>query len=590
MSTNNEKGVIESFVKELEECLRNGDTTNAMLLFKNKINEDIIEYSSWDIIPMISTYLEDPTIKDKKALFQCCEAVLSIIAETFNPSETALLCVEQISPSEDDLVFYALLKPIGISLRRLTNKSKAIEFCIIVIQEYLRDLPIPESDNSDSNEDKATNEKNLNRIINLYESVILFVQSVIQDFDITSNSQQDRVFRDYVLGLLIYLLGSPYCYLCKDNLYEKILQCIFRLTTDVLYFLNFVNNRSILENYKACKKNVNRKRSKDKVFENEEIVPTLGYANLYFYIMTTDDLWIKLPQIYHPNFIFQQCIYLVNSLLQKNNNVLIDKALLFMEHLIKRVDKLSIDSNNLELIIYANLLNNIINVMTNCDIESKRKEALSIFRECINVFDMEARYFLIIYLYNTSSHSGVLSLTTSLLKTFIIESLETTPPCVYFSGKNLEVLLKRVCHLSHGSETDIVEISDEIITTLNLLRFLFIRDKSNHTGIWNLLNMLEENYLKPLTQAIHLSRKYWKTILTDLESIMKTDEYRRDTHSKTKMDKKVTLSIGNMTIPPLPITQKIKLSHQILCCVDVMESLITRVNECIQTVPQKIYC
>lgn len=102
--------------------------------------------------------------------------------------------------------------------------------------------------------------------------------------------------------------------------------------------------------------------------------------------------------------------------------------------------------------------------------------------------------------------------------------------------------------------------------------------------------MLEENYLKPLTQAIHLCRGHWKTKLKDLESIMKTDKYSRGTHSKTKMDKEVTLSISNKTLPALPITQKIKLSHQVLCCVDLMESLITRVNECIQAVPQKMYC
>ncbi|KAK2585346.1 hypothetical protein KPH14_010026 [Odynerus spinipes] len=580
MSASNEKDLTGKFIAELEECLRNDDAENAVQLFKDEIHEQIIEESSWDVIPMVSSYLTKANATDKKTLFECCEVILNIIAEKCDPSETILQFLEQIESLEDDIKFCTMLKPIAISFNRMNDKSRAIEWCISTIQSYIQDLPLPESNKLDSNEDKITDEIDINlcRIENLYTSIISFVESLIQELNITNMTKQDHVLKDYILGLLIYLLGRPYCYLRENSLLgtkyhikmlrEKIFHQIFRLTKDLLYLLNFVDNRLKQENYTTlesdtCKEDVNAKQLKYEILESQKVVPNLAYANLYFYIITTDFLWVDLPQVYHPHYIFQSCIYFVNCLLQTQNTILIAKGLLFMEHLIKRVNKLSIGLNNLELKIYSTLLDTIINVMVYCDSDSERKKALSIFHEYINAFDMEARYFIIVHLYDTCNHSGVLSLVTSLLKTSIIESLGT-PQCTYFSGSNLEALLKRACNLPHGSTTDIVEISDEIITTLNLLRFLLIRDQCNEIGIWNIISMLEENYLKPLRQGIDLCRAYWKTKVKDLEEEERTKNKLHGS-SETEVDKEVTLSVGSEKLPAMPIAQKFKFSYQVLC-------------------------
>lgn len=590
MSINNEKESVDKFITELKEFLKNDDPESAVLLFKSNIDEQIIEQSSWDVVPIVSNYFTSSNANNKKKLFECCETILNIIAEKCNPSETVLQFLEQIESLENDTKFCTMLKPVGISFNKLNNKSNAIEWCVGTIQSYIQALPIPSYDKSDSNKNISNEETSAisNRIINLYNNIVSFLQSLIQELNLTNITKQDVIFKEYLLGLLIYLLGRPYCYLYEDvtasEICDEILKLIFHLATDVLYPLNFINGRSMLENDWTYKKDsdekpisVNRQLEKCEILELQEIVPTLAYANFYFYVITREALWIKLPQVYHPHYILQAGIFLVNCLLKEQNIVLISKGLIFLELLMKRVEKMSIGLDKLELRIYVRLLHTIINVMIYCDSDSERKKALSIFHEyIINIFDMEARYSIIIYLYNTCQHSGVLSLVTGLVKTSIIESLGMTPRCTYFFGNNLDSLLKSACNLPYGSTTDLVEISDEIITTLNLLRFLLIRDRSNETGIWNIVNVLEENYLKPLRQGIDLCKAHWKTKIKDLEEA-KTKNISREIEA----DKKVMLSVGNKRLPAMPIAQKLKFSHQVLCGLDVMESLLIRVNECI---------
>ncbi|KAF7403973.1 hypothetical protein HZH68_006767 [Vespula germanica] len=584
MSINNEKEAIEKFITELKEFLTNDDPESAVLLFKSNIHEQIIEQSSWDVVPIVSNYFTSFNANNKKKLFECCETILNIIAEKCNPSETVLQFLEQIESLENDTKFCTMLKPVGISFNKLNDKSKAIEWCVGTIQSYIQALPIPSYDKSDSNKNKNIEETSAisHRIINLYTYIVSFLQSLIQELSLTDITKQDIIFKEYVLGLLIYLLGRPFCYLYEDvtvsRIRDQILKLIFHLAKDVLYPLNFVNDRSILENdciminKDSDEKPISGQLEKCEILELQEIVPTLAYANFYFYVITNEALWIKLPQVYHPHYIFQAGITLINCLLKEQDIGLISKGLIFMELLVKRVEKMSIGPDKLELKIYVMLLHTIINVMIYCESDSERKKALSVFHEyIINIFNMEARYFVILYLYNTCYHSGVLSLVTGLVKTSIIESLEMTPRCTYFFGSNLESLLKGACNLPYGSATDLVEISDEIITTLNLLRFLLIRDRSNETGIWSIVNMLEENYLKPLRQGIDLCKAHWKTKIKDLEEA-KTKN-KSHISNETEADKKVMLSVGNKKLPAMPIAQKLKFSHQVLCGLDVMERL-----------------
>lgn len=597
--SSNDKQNLEIFIENFKQSLINEDTDSVMYLFT--LYDDIIEDCAWDIVPIVSNYLTTSNAVCKKELFKSCEYILDKIAETCNPCETLLQFLEQIEFLEDDTKFLTLLKPVGISFNKVNDKSKIIEWCVSTIQSYVQDLPIPIYNNSESNKNKSNDKTNSiqDRIINVYFHVVSFIHSIVKELNPKRITHQDIVFKNYITAFLISLLGSPFSYLHEDLkeenqvefLRNEILMLVFKLNEDPLYFLKFMKDR-LVKNIETLFKNdseeitpsVNRRLGKLEVLESEAIVPTFAYANFYFYVLTREILWVKLPQVYHPYYIFQACIFLVGHLVDKHHIDLINKGFTFIEVLLKRLEKMSIGPNALELEIYTNLLEKIVKVMVYCESYNERKRASSIFEKYIlSAFNMEARYSIIIHLYYRSHHSGVLGLVTGLVKTSIIQSLETTPRCTYFFGNNLESLLKHACNLAHGSTTDLIEISDEIIAGLNLLRFLFIRDLSNETGIWDLIHTLENNFLKPLRQGIDLSKAHWRTKIKDLK-----EAKSNRSHSSCETEvAKVILTVGNQNLPAMPIEQKLEISHQILCGLDVMESLLIRVDECIVNNPIK---
>lgn len=262
------------------------------------------------------------------------------------------------------------------------------------------------------------------------------------------------------------------------------------------------------------------------------------------------------------------------------------KGLNFLDHLLMRLTRRSLTLQLLELNIFFELFNVLVNVMIYSNSNKERKKALNLFQNYIEMFDIQARYSIILYLYQTNEHSGLLSLTTGIFKTSIIECLQAKPPMPYFLGSNLGTLIKLACKLHHGSASDLVELCDEIITSLNLLRFLFIRDKQNQTGIWNLVNKLHNEYLLPLREGIDLSRAHWKVKIKDLEEQKKMHKITENIELE-KSYAEITLTVGGEKLPAMPVPEKITFCYQALNGLDVMESILIRVNECIANNPFK---
>ncbi|XP_015189297.1 PREDICTED: glomulin-like [Polistes dominula] len=596
--SNIEDGAIETFMTALKKSLSKNDADDVLRLFE--LYSNIIEDIAWDVIPILSDYLTTEVAINQKELFQSCVFILDETAEKCNPRDSILLFLEQIEYLEDDMKFLTLLKPIRICFNKINDKSKVIEWCVSTIQAYIKDLPIPIYNNSEINDNYSNEEQDLiqNRIINIYIHVVSFIQSIVKEWNPNEMTHQNIIFENYITAFLISLLGSPFCYLCEEPKWgnqvefirNEIIMLIFKFNKDPMYFLHFMKDR-IVQNIETLLKNdseevkpsVNRQVEKFKVLESEEIVPTFAYANFYFYLLIEEKFWVKLPQVYHPYYIFESGIFLVGYLVDRHHIKLIKKAFIFIEVLLKRLKKMSVGPNALELEIYTHLLEKIVKVMVYCESYEERKRASSIFEKYIlYAFNMEARYSIILHLYYRSHHSGVLGLVTGLVKTSIIESLQTTPRCTYFFGNNLESLLKHACNLAHGSATDLIEISDEIIAGLNLLRFLIIRDRSNETGIWDMINTLEKNFLKPLRQGIDLSKAHWRTKIKDLEEV-KNNKF----HISNEIEgTNVILTVGNQNLPAMPVEQKLQISHQILCGLDVMESLLIRIDECIAINPR----
>lgn len=567
------------FIKRFTDFLENCKPEEALKLFTTESNK-VIEDSVSEIVSITATYLTESNLQSEQELFQCCKNVLNIIAEKCNPMETVLEFLEQIECLDNDIKFCTILKPLGICMMKMQDKSKTIEWCINTIKSYIEDLALLHDSD---------------RILNVYRGIILFLEPLVQEtVKIDSKLEEGSLLGDYLLSFLISLCEKPFYYWNKNiieeviykELSEKIITLSFFLTGDILYFLNIVSKRrrniicnNVQEGHLYTE---NYKRSM--LFESSDNVSDLAYANFYCYIITKNDYWEKAPQIYSAYYILETCAYFFEILLSKEEDIVISIGLIFMEAVINRISSRSVDSEVLGLKIYSDLFKPITKIMIYCNSDINREKALHVFQKYINIFNMEARYSVILYLYKISDHSGLLSLIINILKSSIIDCLNSTPRNPQFLGKNLELILKKICNLPHGSLSDLVEISDEVITTLNLLRFLFIRDEYNETGIWNIADMLKNSYLNPLREGIDLCRAHWKVKIKDLEQQKKNYNKIYDYKEMKKVQAEVTLTIGGEQLPVMPLSEKISFCYQAINGLDVMESVLIRVNECMDMI------
>ncbi|XP_014470802.1 PREDICTED: glomulin-like isoform X2 [Dinoponera quadriceps] len=475
---------------------------------------------------------------------------------------------------DNDVKFCALLGSLGTCIIRGKHTTSIVEWSVSTIKSYVEDLP------GEVEQDKVSR-----RIINVLERITSFLEPLAEEAA-KMNFEDACLFGDYFLSLLITLCGRPFCYLSKSivetvtykKLLEKIVTLAVSFTGDILYFLNIVSNR--------CRNIVGDRSYQDgntedcirgMLFELSDNVSDLAYANFYYHVITEEAFWKNAPQVYRPRYLLETCSYLFKILLGKKQEILVSNGLVFMENVVKRIRPCSVPLYALELKIYEDLFQLIINVMVYRNIDTDRKKAVRIFQEYIGIFNMEARYSVISHLYDTvSEHSGVLSLITGMFKASIVECLDSAPRNPHFLGRNLQLMLRKICNLPHGSLSDLVEISDEVITALNLLRFLLIRDKLNETGVWNMRDTIRSGYLKPLREGIDLCKTHWKVKAMDLERQRKNDDD----------DMEVTLTVGGEQLPVMPVADKILFCDQAINGLDMMESILVRVNECMDGIEQ----
>lgn len=568
------------FANRIIDFLNDCETEEAIRLLKeHKITGDGFS----EIISVIISNLTSSVLQHKETVFVCYSNVLISIAENSEPMETILELLKHLNCASDHVNFCAILDSMHLCIMRIQRKSRVIEWCLDSIKKYIETLPSDE----DPEVDSAV-------IIYTYKAIVEFLEPLVQEaIDINSKLEEGSLFGDYILSFFISLFGKPFCLLNIEYISDKkeyreltnnMVTQALRLTGDILYFLDIVSKR---QRKLICAKTISfanaavyMPRIHSSFFEEINNISNIAYANFYFYIITEEDYWQNVPQMYNSYYILETCAYFFKILLSEEN--LISNGLIFMENVMKRISPHSLDSQVLRLEIYTELFQPIINVMLYSNSDEQRKKAVHVFEKYIELFNMEARYTVLLYLYEIIQHSGLLSFVIGLFKFSIIQCLDSTPRNPQFLGRNMELLLKKICNLPHGSSSDVVELSDEIITALNLLRFLFLRDKNNESGIWNMTDMLKNNYLNPLREGINLCKAHWKVKIKDLDKQKKNLAKEKDYSKLMEAHTEVTLTVGGEQLPVMPLAQKISICHQAINGLDVMESILIRVNECIE--------
>ncbi|XP_044584032.1 glomulin-like [Cotesia glomerata] len=560
MDENDENSVVNNSVKQIRKFLNKKKCQEAIGHLLEISKSEVLDQCSWKLVPAVVELLNEDNYLNNRDVFNTCEKILEIVADNCNANETVLLFLEQVEDLENDIRFRGLLKPLAKSLDK-ANLDKVIEWVISTIVAYCENLPSPDNVKlEETNDDGFKEDKDpvSERLTSTYQSILSFSEHVINRV-ISLKSNHIKLSMQ-LLNLYLSLFGKSFSNLNINKgetycMFESSIIQMSRLTGDLLKFLKFIeerNNEQITKNIEERKIDLDNIQSlENQLFQVE--INDLAYANFYFILMTSEKLNYLIPKVYHPHYLMNILFYLGNCLLIQPEYILVSKGLKLIDNTLKKIDIESISYKSTELTIHHDLLSSLSQIMIFCDSVPERKMALNIFRQYIKLFSMKRRYLLIIHLYETSKNSGLRSLIISILKELIITSLDTKLPCEYFIGDKLAAILLRICKLPNESKSDLVEISDEIITTLNLLRFLILRDKNNITNIWTVLKSIEINYLEPLRKGIELSRAHWEMKIRDLEN-----EKKMLGNQKDEILTDINVMVGGENLPKMPVEETIK--------------------------------
>ncbi|XP_011247712.1 glomulin isoform X2 [Mus musculus] len=275
-----------------------------------------------------------------------------------------------------------------------------------------------------------------------------------------------------------------------------------------------------------------------------------------------------------PSYLLQLNMEHIEVFLQRTEQSIYSKGLELLETSLLRLEDNSLCYQYLEIKSFLAVPQGLVKVMTLCPIETLRKKGLSMLQLFIDKLDSQGKYTLFRCLLNTSNHSGVEAFVIQNIKNQIDLSFKKTYN-KWFAGAQLISLLDLVLSLPEGAETDLLQNSDRIMASLNLLRYLVIKDNEddNQTGLWTELGKIENNFLKPLHIGLNMSKAHY-------EAEIKNSQQNNQVASMCKGVCSVT--VGGEEIPSMPPEMQLKVLHSALFTFDLIESVLARVEELIE--------
>ena len=312
------------------------------------------------------------------------------------------------------------------------------------------------------------------------------------------------------------------------------------------------------------------------VQENEAIRWQSAIGTL-FYIIYDDASLTKneqqgfiqyLPFCYTPNHLFNLLLPSITCLLEEKQNYLANyKAIQLGFQLIERIPAGSMSKEELQMEVHSKFLKNLLRTLIYCTSEVVRKNSYLMFEKYYFLFEANyARYCLVNLILETSNHSGfigqiIVKIKNTVLHQMTIPDHEMTEK--QFIGHGLKVLIRKICVLKHGAETDLLEICDELMSTLNLLVCIMARDKvGNKTQIWDIKEEIYQNFLKPLKTAISMSRAHYKLKLNEKPDITSESE--------------VSLMVGGQPLPHMTRDKMKEVINAALNTFDMIDCILVQ--------------
>lgn len=555
------------FTRTVSEWLQEGKVENITSLLENEKLLDDINNNSWDLIPIVCKYLNKDTKTKNSKIYECCLKFLLIIAANSNPEDVLLQLIEDVESAQDDTTFLTLLEPLQIVLQRIPGKRQnSLAWCFNSIQSYIQQIEEPQNLNF---ENEKNNLMDIDPAIDRITTI--FIQGLLPFYEVFVTEVKHEKLENWeerkliLCKFMLQLLDKPLSHLDMEfdgktkshvrRIVERICENIIKTIRDPLTIIH-----------------IQQASTENAIYRSSSLSQAI-----FFYLVYAEQIFYeKIPQVYDRTFIFQNLLHLAAELLDNNKKELVTKGLKLSQDLIQRVKGCDLSYLLLDSESHSHFCKKLSQIIVYNPIEQNRKISLNLFQTYLDSFETRGRYLLIYNLVNVVNHTGLIGFLITYYKNMLNEALNNNENnlSIYLYGQKMFNLLNIFCYLHKKEESDLVELADQIISSLNLLRYLAIRDKKNATKIWDYFEALDKSYCEPLRKGLALSRAHYELKINEL----KNESANGDKNMRAS---KVSVTVGSQDLPEMPVNEKMKVLRSALTAFDVMESVLARLRELI---------
>uniref|UniRef100_A0A8C9C843 Glomulin, FKBP associated protein n=1 Tax=Phocoena sinus TaxID=42100 RepID=A0A8C9C843_PHOSS len=605
-----------------QRCIDEGHIDELLEIIQNEENKVIIKNMGWNLVgPVVRYLLWNDKEHDKRKYYFL---MLDLLVKLCNPKELLLGLLELIEePSGKQIsqIILLLLRPLQTVIQKLrNNKAYSVGLALSTLWSQLSLLPVPYSKEQIQADDYG--------LCQCCKALIEFTKPFVEDvIDNKESSVENEKLKDEILKFCFRSLKCPLLTAQfleqSDDTGDDPLRCF---ASEIIGFLSAIGHPFL----KIIFNHGRKKTTWDYLeFEEEEDKQLSDSMASLAYLVFVQGISIdQLPMVLSPSYLLQFNMGHIEVLLQRTEESVFSKGLYLLENGLLRIEDNSLLHQYLEIKSFLTVPQGLVKVMTLCPTETLRKKGLAVLQLYINKLDPQGKYTLFRAshccglsccgaqapdvqaqwpwltgpaaprhvgsswtgagtrvpcigrrtlnhsatrcLLNTSNHSGVEAFIIQNIKNQIDMSLKRTYN-KWFTGPQLISLLDLVLFLPEGAETDLLQNSDRIMASLNLLRYLVIKDNENdnQTGLWTELEKIENNFLKPLHTGLNMSKAHYEAEIKNSQEVQKSKDL-------------CSITVGREEIPNMPPEMQLKVLHSALFTFDLIESVLARVEELIE--------
>jgi len=506
-----DKSVDSQLVRALEDW----DVVAATACLSNPDNDDYVAENSMYLVPIITQYLTQNIEEAGPHITHCCQDMLVMLANKGSAKENLVAFLEQLDSFQATVSVRRLLPGLAVVLTRIKESSMSVSWAwaLSTVACHLRTCPAPDNLGMEGVERMAIDHtEDARESIDLLEAVTDFIDPLIEIVKTSGEQKDNRNRKSVVLQFLLCTLAHPLSSLSQHPEEDKAGLQVYpashlaatKLVTAVADITS--NTFEDVINFPSSK-------NKLSVQEDEPIdetsVPT------FLYLLIGEGICLdRIPAVYTKLYLLQKSSSHIVILLKQVQEIKVHKGLLLLEQLLNSINPSSLPPTESQNPALVSILAPLVTVIVYQDLAELRKLGFSCYCKFVNMFSLSGRYSLYNHLLNTVNHSGLLGWTITSLKNSIALNLSSGGQCQEYTGDSLARIVAPLFKLSNGAQTDLLEVSDEILSTINFAHFLLVRDKENISGIQNMKAEIK-TWVNQLEVGLNLSTAHYEQKLKE---------------------------------------------------------------------------